>query len=122
MSDLGGGKTTFTKGLARGLGSDAVVSSPTFTVSRVYECRDNLRLHHFDFYRLQEGGMVGRELDEVVQEDKSVVAVEWGDVVNEVIPTEHIKIKLGRTAEGEDIRVIDVTYPEKFSYIFEAMA
>jgi len=51
VSDLGGGKTTFVRGLARGLGSADVVSSPTFTVSKVYKA-DKLELHHFDFYRL----------------------------------------------------------------------
>src|SRR5688572_5517582 len=71
-SDLGGGKTTFTKGLAAGLGSLDKVVSPTFTVSRVYKCRDGLYLHHFDFYRLNEPGVVGHELAEVIGDPHAV--------------------------------------------------
>ncbi len=56
VSDVGGGKTTFTKGLARGLLVEEVVQSPTFTISRLYHARDGLELHHFDFYRLPEAG------------------------------------------------------------------
>src|SRR5690606_36483896 len=92
-SDLGGGKTTFTKGLARGLGCEESVGSPTFTVKRVYACRDGLSLHHFDFYRLSEPGVVAYELSEVASDPKAVVAVEWGDIVEDILPKHRIIIK-----------------------------
>jgi len=107
--------------LAKGLGSESIITSPTFTVSRIYKCRDGLSLHHYDFYRLHEGGMVGRELDEVMQDTKAVVAVEWGDVVSDVIPAEHIEVSIERSIKGEDIRKITANYPDKFNYIFEAI-
>jgi len=119
VSDLGGGKTTFVKGLAKGLGSSSTVTSPTFMVERVYKCRDDLELHHFDFYRLQEGGIVARELEEVVNDTHAVIAVEWGDVVSSVLPLEHIEVRLERTADNEDKRKITIKYPENFSYVFE---
>lgn len=117
VSDLGGGKTTFTKGLAKGLGSESIVTSPTFTVSRVYPCRDGLTLHHFDFYRLHEGGMVAHELSEVLSDPKIITVLEWGDVVSDVIPAECIEITIERMATGEDNRTIRVTYPSKLAYV-----
>ena len=88
-------------------------------VERVYKCRDDLELHHFDFYRLQEGGIVARELEEVVNDTHAVIAVEWGDVVSSVLPLEHIEVRLERTADNEDKRKITIKYPENFSYVFE---
>ena len=118
-SDLGGGKTTFTKGLAKGLGSEAVVASPTFTVSRVYQCTKKISLHHFDFYRLQTGGMVVHELNEIAEDTNAVIVIEWGEIVSDVIPLEHIKIIFDRMVENEDSRNITITYPSKYGYIFK---
>lgn len=117
VSDLGGGKTTLTKGLARGLGSTSVVTSPTFTVSKVYPCREGLALHHFDFYRLQEGGMVGHELEEVLQDSQAITVLEWGEIAENVLPAESIQIKITRTSHDVDERAIFITYPEKFRYV-----
>src|SRR5690606_32736409 len=116
-SDLGGGKTTFTKGLAAGLGSDDVVSSPTFTVSNVYECRDNLTLHHFDFYRLNEAGVVAHELAEVVDDPSVIAVIEWGDIVSEVLPERSIVINFDRSSKGEDVREITINFPEEANYL-----
>ncbi len=120
-SDLGGGKTTLTKGLAKGLGSEVIVNSPTFMVERVYPCRSNISLHHFDFYRLSEGGMVARELAEVLEDPSVVVVVEWGDVVEQVLPLEHIKVAIQRRANNQEAREVKVTYPLKFAYVFEGL-
>src|SRR5690349_8475192 len=68
-SDLGGGKTTFVRGLAVGMGSIDAVSSPSFTISQVYNS-DNLSLHHYDFYRLGEPGLMAQELSEVLDDPK----------------------------------------------------
>lgn len=121
VSDLGGGKTTLTKGLARGLGSTSVVTSPTFTVSKVYACRDGLALHHFDFYRLQESGMVGHELEEVLQDSQAITVLEWGEIVENVLPAESIQIKITRTSHDVDERAIVITCPEKFRYVVEGL-
>lgn len=73
---LGAGKTTFVRGLARGLGSTADVMSPTFQLVRVYLGR--LQLAHVDLFRLDAGaGLDDLALDELL--DQGVVVVEWGD-------------------------------------------
>lgn len=120
-SDLGGGKTTLTKGLAEGLGSKDTVSSPTFTVSNIYECSDGLEIHHFDFYRLSEGGVVAYELAEVIDDPKVVVVVEWGDIVADGLPDKRITISLNRSAEGEDVRDVEVSYDSSYDYVLEGL-
>jgi tRNA threonylcarbamoyladenosine biosynthesis protein TsaE len=64
-SDLGGGKTTMMRGIARGAGSKDHVASPTFTISKEYDA-GKLRIIHFDFYRLTEPGSMAMELADVV--------------------------------------------------------
>lgn len=118
-SDLGGGKTTFTKGLAKGLGSTDTVSSPTFTVSRVYKARDDIALYHFDFYRLNEGGMVALELAEVMDDPKAVVVIEWGDVVSGILPDRRITIKIDKTSDSEESRRLQVSSPSDLAYIYQ---
>ncbi len=88
-SDLGGGKTTFVRGLARGLGSIDRVSSPTFKISNEYAVppapgRTLRTLIHFDFYRLSEAGVVAQELAEVLGDPTIVVVIEWSGVVQDV--------------------------------------
>src|SRR5689334_25117700 len=85
VSDLGGGKTTFVRGLARGFGSSDRVASPTFTISKVYKSGSK-ELHHFDFYRLQESGLIAHELEEIIHDPMCTVVVEWAAVVKNVLP------------------------------------
>jgi len=99
ISDLGGGKTTFVRGLARGAGSKDKVASPTFTISKVYDCPD-FQIQHFDFYRLHEAGIVADELAEVASDPKVVVVVEWSDVVQHMLPEQRLAVTLKQTPEG----------------------
>src|SRR5262249_35297728 len=87
VSDLGGGKTTFVRGLARGFGSTAHVSSPTFTISHEYKA-GRRTLYHYDFYRLTEAGIMADELAEAAHDPDAVVVVEWGDIVADVLPAD----------------------------------
>lgn len=74
--DLGAGKTTFVRGVARGAGSSAHVASPTFQLVRVYKGR--IQLAHVDLYRIEASGELGDlGLDELL--DQGAVLVEWGD-------------------------------------------
>lgn len=116
VSDLGGGKTTFVRGLARGFGSTDRVSSPTFTISHEYKAGDR-RLYHFDFYRLNEAGIVADELAEAAHDAKASVVVEWGDIVADVLPADRITITIKATAEHD--RELTLTYPDKLSYVVE---
>jgi tRNA threonylcarbamoyladenosine biosynthesis protein TsaE len=116
VSDLGGGKTTFVHGLAKGIGSPDHVASPTFTISKVYKAR-TLELHHFDFYRLQDAGLMEHELHDVVDEPDIIVVVEWGDVARHVLPQERLTIRLTRT--GDESRRLELEYPESLIYLTE---
>src|SRR6185295_7699766 len=87
ISDLGGGKTAFVKGLVSGMGSKDRVSSPSFTLSNQYS-GNGLLLHHFDFYRLEEPGIMKQELAEILEDSNSVVAIEWAVVIEDVLPVE----------------------------------
>lgn len=95
---LGAGKTAFVRGLARGMGVQGRVSSPTFVVARVHEPAEgrSVRLVHVDAYRL------GGHLDELDDLDldtdlvDAVVAVEWGEGVAERLNDDHLLIRLER--------------------------
>jgi tRNA threonylcarbamoyladenosine biosynthesis protein TsaE len=118
VSDLGGGKTTFTRGLARGAGSTDRVGSPTFTLSREYEA-PKFTIAHFDFYRLGEAGIVGDELAEVISDSAYVTVVEWGDIVHDILPKERLTVRITQT--GEDNRSISFTYAESLGYLLEGL-
>ena len=115
-SDLGGGKTTLVRGLARGAGSQDHVASPTFTLSKMYRT-DRFEIHHFDFYRLAEAGIMRDELQELVGDPQTVVVVEWSDIVHDVLPAERLKVILAQTAEGQ--RRIRLEYPDSLAYLKE---
>lgn len=117
-SDLGGGKTTLSKGIAKGLGSQDVVSSPTFTVSNVYDAKNDIKVYHFDFYRLQEGGVVEQELRELTEDPKAVILIEWGDIIDESLPADMIRISIDRVSSGEDNRQVIVDIPDKYKYLW----
>jgi tRNA threonylcarbamoyladenosine biosynthesis protein TsaE len=114
VSDLGGGKTTFVHGLARGMGSHDPVRSPSFTLSNQYRAKD-LTLHHFDFYRLDEPGIMRNELAEVLADPEAAVVVEWGDIVDDVLPQRRLTITLKAT--GDDSRELTFAYPETLGYL-----
>jgi tRNA threonylcarbamoyladenosine biosynthesis protein TsaE len=82
--DLGAGKTTFVRGVARGCGSSAPVASPTFQLVRVYPGR--VQLAHVDLYRLSTSAELGDlGLEELL--DQGAVVVEWGDRLEATLPT-----------------------------------
>jgi tRNA threonylcarbamoyladenosine biosynthesis protein TsaE len=118
ISDLGGGKTTFTRGLVRAMGSKDTVASPTFTISKVYKAK-NLEVHHFDFYRLPEAGLIANELAEVVGDPQTVVVVEWADVVQHVLPDNRLTITIAQQPNGE--RKLTLRVPEVLNYLVEGL-
>lgn len=94
VGDVGAGKTTLTKGLAKGLGVDEPVQSPSFTISRDYETTSGLRLAHYDFYRLHDAGIMADELAETAHEAQTVTILEWADIVSGVLPPDHLRIEI----------------------------
>ena len=113
-SDLGGGKTTFVKGLAQGAGSRDAVSSPSFTICNQYQA-DKLLICHYDFYRLKDAGLIANELHENLTNPKAVIVIEWADVVNEVLPSDSMDLNIA--VLGENDRELTFNYPESMSYL-----
>ena len=112
IGDVGAGKTTFTKGLARGLGVQDEVQSPSFTISRVYDARDGLLVSHYDFYRLTDAGIMKNELIEASQDDKMITVIEWADIVESVLPEKRLTIRFEATSESGRIITIPDTLKE----------
>lgn len=113
-ADLGGGKTTMTHGLVRGLGSSDPVASPTFTISREYT-GGRLHVYHYDLYRLHEMGVVGETLSEVLGEQDAVVIVEWGDVAGSILPEKRVIVTIKPREDGG--RNITVAAPDELAYV-----
>lgn len=105
VGDVGAGKTTFTKGLALGLGILETVQSPTFTISRVYE-GDNLTLSHYDFYRLNDYGIMKMELAENLSNPQNITVVEWAGELADILPEKHLRLIF--ESISEDKRLVKV--------------
>jgi tRNA threonylcarbamoyladenosine biosynthesis protein TsaE len=119
-ADLGGGKTTFTKGFVRGLGSVDRVNSPTFTLNKIYKA-GHLEIHHFDFYRLDTPGVIADQLEEALQNPRVITIVEWADIVKGVLPDERITIEFKPVADNEDERVVTFEIPPSKMEIIEKL-
>jgi tRNA threonylcarbamoyladenosine biosynthesis protein TsaE len=113
-SDLGGGKTTFVRGLARGAGSAQAVGSPSFTISREYQA-DKFTIHHYDFYRLSEPGIMAEELRETLSDPNAVAVVEWADTVQHVLPAERVTVNIASPSENE--RQLIINLPQRRQYL-----
>ena len=106
--DLGVGKTVFTQGLAKGLGIEEPVNSPTFTIVQVYE-EGRLPFYHFDVYRIGDV----EEMEEVGFDDyvmgEGVSLIEWADLIEEILPEKRTEIRIEKDFEqGFDYRKITV--------------
>ena len=117
IGDVGSGKTTLVKGIAVGLDIDEYVQSPSFTINRVYKGRNDLTLAHYDFYRLEEAGIMANELSEVVGDPSTVTVIEWGGVVDGVLPKDRMTIHI--TSPSETSRQISVSHGGQASQMLE---
>ncbi|WP_061423532.1 tRNA (adenosine(37)-N6)-threonylcarbamoyltransferase complex ATPase subunit type 1 TsaE [Streptococcus cristatus] len=97
--DLGAGKTTFTKGLAQGLGIKQMIKSPTYTIVREYEGR--LPLYHLDVYR------IGEDPDSIDLDDflfgEGVTVIEWGELLFDSLPDDYLKLTLLKKDDGREL-------------------
>ena len=108
--DLGAGKTTFTKGLANGLGVTKTVNSPTFTIIKEYKGR--LPLYHMDVYRLDDS-FEDLGFDEYF-EGEGVTVVEWAHLIQDQLPEELLSLSIYR--EGDSTRKIVLKpYGDRYS-------
>ena len=104
--DLGTGKTHITKGIAKGLGIDEYITSPTFTIVNEYDA-EKFKIFHFDLYRLEdvdEFYAIGGE--EYLQ--NGLCIFEWGEMIEEILPSEYIKITFSRDNKNADFRKLKI--------------
>ncbi len=101
IGDVGAGKTTFVRGLAKGLGIKEPITSPSFTISKSYPLKNGGSLVHYDFYRLSDPGLMIDDLEENLKDPKNIVIIEWGESINDILPDERTKIKISYTDTDE---------------------
>jgi len=115
--ELGAGKTKFTEGFLSNFGLDNEISSPTFTIVNEYQS-SNIKIAHFDVYRLEDcdeffaiGG------DEYFS--NSICIVEWGEIIENILPANYIKISIEKDDNNENVRILNIkTYGNKYDNIF----
>ena len=105
IGDVGTGKTTFTRGLALGLGIKEPVTSPSFTISKQYALPNSGRLIHYDFYRLPDPGLMSEDLAENLQNPNNIIVIEWGESVTSLLPKDHHTIKITYTDNGREVTI-----------------
>lgn len=119
IGDVGAGKTTFVKGLAAGLATDDDVQSPSFTINRRYKGRDELILSHYDFYRLNDAGIMDMEVAESLSEPGTITVVEWGESIKDVLPSSRIVITINYLPD--EGRTVEIQLPESAGYLNDTM-
>ena len=104
--DLGSGKTKLTEGVLTYFGLENEISSPTFTIVDEYNT-PNLNIYHFDVYRLTDidefSAIGGEEYFE-----KGACIIEWGELIEEILPKDYIKITFFRDLENDTKRNIEI--------------
>jgi len=107
--DLGAGKTTFIQGFAKGLGIDEKILSPTFIIFKKFKINDpsfNL-FYHIDCYRLRNSkDLLELGFEEFSSNPKNIIALEWSEIVDDVLPKDKILINL--ETESENKRIINI--------------
>ena len=119
IGDLGTGKTHITKGIAKGLGIEDYITSPTFTIVNEYYGR--LKLHHFDVYRVNDPDEIyAIGFDEYIFSEAASI-IEWANYIEELIPKERIKITIKKLPQmGENYRSILIDFcGSRYDYIKE---
>lgn len=105
--DLGSGKTKFTEGVLQYFGLENEISSPTFTIVNEY-VKDGINIYHFDVYRLEDEdefyAIGGEEYFE-----KGICLIEWGEMIQNILPKQYIHIIFSRNLENENQRKIIIS-------------
>ena len=119
QSDLGGGKTTLTQGIAKGIGSTDPVSSPTFTFENIY-ASDSVKLYHYDFYRADDVGILVNELAEALTDPNGIIVIEWaGSTIDAIDTTRMLTIEIQKDAMHGDTRHISIRCTPERRYMIE---
>ena len=108
--ELGSGKTKFTEGILTYFGLEQEISSPTFTIVNEYTSK-NINIYHFDVYRLadiDEFYAIGGE----EYFSKGICIIEWGEMIEEILPKDYIKIKFEKDANNANKRILKIETKE----------
>lgn len=100
IGDVGAGKTTFVRGLATGLGINEPITSPSFTISKSYALKNGGFLIHYDFYRLEDPGLMAEDFQENLSNSKNIIIVEWGESINNLLPDNHLTVNIKYNEDG----------------------
>jgi tRNA threonylcarbamoyladenosine biosynthesis protein TsaE len=100
--ELGAGKTTFARGVARGAGFRGRVSSPTFALAHVYRGK-RLTVHHLDLYRLQEGEELEVGLEDLLRDARAAVVAEWPAAGASQWPKDRLEVSLAHAKPGRRV-------------------
>lgn len=105
FGDLGAGKTWFTKGMAKGMGIEEYVTSPTFALLNEYEGK--LPLYHFDMYRITDGDSLYDIGFFDYLEKGGVCAIEWSENILPFLPENYYRVEIGRAGQDNE-RIITI--------------
>lgn len=110
--ELGSGKTKFTEGILTYFGLENEIASPTFTIVNEYTAKD-INIYHFDVYRLSdidEFYAIGGE----EYFNKGICIIEWGEIIEEALPKDYIKINFEKDMQNENIRILNIELSQKY--------
>ena len=114
--DLGAGKTLFVRSLAKALGVEGEVTSPTFNLMNIYDTdRKNFKIYHFDLYRLE----TSEELEEIgfyeyAEEPEGMVVIEWSDKFPDDIPDDILHIEISRGEKDDSDRILNFDFRHRY--------
>lgn len=103
--DLGAGKTTLTKGIAKGLAIEQMIKSPTYTIIREYQ-QGRIPLYHMDVYRI-ESGANDLGLDEYFEGD-GLSVIEWGRQLGDYVPEDYLELLIHKDPENDEQRQVEL--------------
>ena len=104
--DLGSGKTKFTEGILSFFGLENEISSPTFTIVNEY-CKDDIKIYHFDVYRLEDSSEF-YEIGGDEYYENGICIIEWGEIIEDALPSDYIKIDFSRSLDDENSRTLNI--------------
>lgn len=118
--ELGSGKTKFTEGFLTYFGLGNEISSPTFTIVNEYK-KDDINIYHFDVYRLEDSSefyAIGG--DEYFE--NGICLIEWGELIEDALPNEYIKIDFSRDDSNENERILNIqSIGNKYDNIIDSL-
>lgn len=118
--ELGAGKTKLTEGILSQFNLQNEICSPTFTIVNEY-IKNDINIYHFDAYRLEDS----TEFYEIGGEEyfeKGICIIEWGEIISDIIPKEHLKIKIEKDSKQENYRnIYFYSYGKRYETILKKL-